>query len=59
MSATFKDLFSHHAQAYAQFRPTYPDELYSYLASLREEKTLAWDCATGNGQAALQVAMRL
>ena len=41
---------------YARFRPRYPDELFRYLASLVPEKGLAWDCATGNGQAAIGLA---
>ena len=40
------------AQSYAACRPDYPDELFSYLASLTPGHRLAWDCATGNGQAA-------
>ena len=35
------------------YRPTYPDSLFAYLASLVAAHDLAWDCATGNGQAAL------
>lgn len=49
----FKDHFSGHAQAYAQYRPGYPPELYAYLASLVSRHEWALDCATGNGQAAL------
>ena len=36
----------------ASARPTYPAELLEYLASLVERRELAWDCATGTGQAA-------
>ena len=32
---------------------TYPDSLFAFLASLVPAHDLAWDCATGNGQAAL------
>lgn len=53
---TFKDHFSGHASQYAQARPGYPDELFSWLASLCESNALAWDCATGSGQAARQLA---
>jgi SAM-dependent methyltransferase len=53
---TFKDHFSGHAPDYSSFRPTYPDALYEYLASLVSAHDLAWDCATGNGQAALGLA---
>lgn len=52
----FKDHFSGHAQAYAQYRPDYPPELYAYLASLVPRHECALDCATGNGQAALGLA---
>lgn len=48
----FEDHFSKHAHTYAQYRPEYPPELYTYLSSLTSEHRLAWDCATGNGQAA-------
>lgn len=51
-----KDLFSGHAAAYAKFRPTYPAELYNYLFSLLSRKKMAWDCATGNGQVAVELA---
>ena len=49
----FEDHFSGQSKQYAQFRPKYPDEMYAYLASLTPERSLAWDCGTGNGQAAL------
>jgi len=50
---TFPDHFSDHAVRYEAYRPTYPDVLFSYLASLAAAHDLAWDCATGNGQAAV------
>ncbi|MDA1370113.1 MAG: class I SAM-dependent methyltransferase [Proteobacteria bacterium] len=53
---TFKDHFSRHAQSYALARPQYPDELFSYLRTCCAQHSLAWDCATGNGQAALSLA---
>ena len=34
----------------------YPPELFAWLAGLPERRRLAWDCATGNGQAALGLA---
>jgi SAM-dependent methyltransferase len=49
---SFKDHFSGHSGSYAEFRPTYPDALFSFLADCCFEHRLAWDCATGNGQAA-------
>lgn len=49
----FKDLFSGHAAEYASFRPHYPRALFRYLAELTPSNAHAWDCGTGNGQAAL------
>jgi SAM-dependent methyltransferase len=47
------DHFSAHAADYARHRPTYPPELFAWLARQCLAHDLAWDCATGNGQAAL------
>ena len=52
----FKDYFSQGATAYADFRPRYPDALFTHLAGLAPGRQLAWDCATGNGQAATGLA---
>ena len=52
----FEDHFSAHSRQYAQARPSYPDEIYTYLASITPARSLAWDCGTGNGQAALWLA---
>jgi SAM-dependent methyltransferase len=52
----FKDHFSGHAASYAAFRPRYSAELFAFVASLPARRELAWDCATGNGQAAVGVA---
>jgi ubiquinone/menaquinone biosynthesis C-methylase UbiE len=52
----FKDHFSGHAAEYAQFRPDYPPELFDYLALIAPGQSWAWDCATGNGQAAVALA---
>ncbi len=49
----FKDYFSTQAKEYSKYRPKYPDELFSFLSSLVSEHNTAWDCATGNGQAAI------
>ena len=49
----FPDHFSGHADRYEAFRPSYPDKLFAYVASLAQSHDLACDCATGNGQAAL------
>jgi ubiquinone/menaquinone biosynthesis C-methylase UbiE len=53
---TFPDHFSAQAARYKAYRPTYPDSLFERLASLAPARNLAWDCATGNGQAALGLA---
>lgn len=54
----FKDHFSVQAQDYALFRPDYPPELFANLAAAlpADQRRLAWDCATGNGQAAVGLA---
>lgn len=52
----FKDLFSAKATEYATFRPTYPDALFEFIASLPAARGTVWDCATGNGQAAIPLA---
>lgn len=52
----FKDHFSGHASNYARYRPVYPPELFEYLASLCDIRETAWDCGTGNGQAAVELA---
>jgi SAM-dependent methyltransferase len=52
----FKDHFSRQAADYAKFRPRYPSELFRYLASISPRNALAWDCATGSGQAAVELA---
>jgi len=51
-----KDLFSKQSDLYARYRPTYPKELYEYILSFVKEKNAVWDCATGNGQAAVVLA---
>mgnify|MGYP001346271825 CR=1 FL=1 len=50
------DYFSTQAAAYAAFRPTYPRELFAFVATCAPRRDLAWDCATGSGQAALGLA---
>lgn len=52
----FKDHFSGHAAAYAQSRPEYPPQLFRWLAGATADHVLAWDAATGNGQAARALA---
>ncbi|HEV7859157.1 MAG TPA: class I SAM-dependent methyltransferase [Pyrinomonadaceae bacterium] len=52
----FKDYFSTQSVDYAKYRPGYPVELFEYLAAIAPQPGTAWDCATGNGQAALALA---
>lgn len=53
---SFIDLFSEKADLYAAARPRYPEELYAYVAEIAPTRGRAWDCATGNGQAAVGLA---
>jgi SAM-dependent methyltransferase len=53
-----KDNFSNQSAGYAQFRPGYPDDLFDYLFQHCTHFDTAWDCATGNGQIAVQLAER-
>ncbi len=55
MSA-FKDHFSSQSSGYAAYRPGYPAELFAALARAARGHDLAWDCATGSGQAARGLA---
>lgn len=50
------DHFSAQAAAYAEFRPTYPDALGEWLATVAPSPIRVWDCATGSGQAAVMLA---
>src|SRR6266545_4828182 len=52
----FKDHFSKQAAGYAKFRPRYPQKLFDYLESIAPGRQVAWDCGTGNGQAAIGLA---
>jgi SAM-dependent methyltransferase len=54
----FKDHFSAQAGDYAKFRPRYPEGLFWHLANIAPGRQLAWDCATGSGQAAVSLAKR-
>lgn len=53
---SFKDHFSKQAEEYAKFRPRYPRELFVWLGTTAPGTEVAWDCATGNGQAAVELA---
>mgnify|MGYP002336316199 CR=1 FL=1 len=54
----FPDHFSAVAGNYADFRPSYPPALFSWLAAITPGHTLAWDCAAGSGQASVDLARR-
>jgi SAM-dependent methyltransferase len=53
-----KDLFSNHANQYAAFRPTYPNDLYRFIFSHVKNFEAAWDAGTGNGQVARDLSPR-
>lgn len=52
----FKDHFSKQSKTYSASRPRYPKELFDYLKTLPPSLGVVWDCATGNGQAAVSLA---
>ena len=58
MTQSFKDLFSAQSVDYARYRPRYPAALFDFLAVSSPSRDLAWDCGTGSGQAALELADR-
>lgn len=53
-----KDLFSSRSDQYAAFRPDYPSVLFDFLFQHVTDFSSAWDCGTGNGQAAKELAKR-
>jgi SAM-dependent methyltransferase len=57
-AAGFKDHFSVAAHEYDRHRPGYPAALFDFLADAAPGRALAWDCATGTGQAAVALADR-
>jgi len=56
MMKSIQDKFSTQASTYKKYRPTYPKELYDVLLNLVETKATCWDCGTGNGQVAVELA---
>jgi SAM-dependent methyltransferase len=54
--SSFADHFSGHADDYVRYRPDYPQALFQWLAGICPARQLAWDCACGNGQAAVALA---
>lgn len=53
-----KDNFSNQATEYAGYRPGYPQELFDFIYQHCKQFNTAWDCATGNGQAAIHLSER-
>lgn len=51
-----KDNFSTVSDKYAMYRPDYPQTVFDFLYPLLKEKQNAWDCGTGNGQLARELA---
>lgn len=49
-------LFARQAATYAAARPRYPRALYEAILAVVPGRSVAWDCATGNGQAAVDLA---
>ena len=47
------DHFSSKSREYSYSRPFYPKDLFEFLQEITPNKRIAWDCATGNGQAAI------
>jgi ubiquinone/menaquinone biosynthesis C-methylase UbiE len=48
--------FSQDSREYLAARPRYPEDLYAWIALNSPALTTAWDCACGNGQAAIGLA---
>lgn len=51
-----KNHFSERPASYAAYRPRYPDELFALIARHAPRRSVALDCGTGNGQAAVGLA---
>lgn len=58
MTKDFVNRFGSVSRDYAAFRPDYPSDLFDWLTSVAPSTSVAWDCATGTGQAALELAGR-
>ncbi|KAG6744718.1 hypothetical protein NC652_036134 [Populus alba x Populus x berolinensis] len=50
------ELFVNQAKQYAETRPSYPQELFQFIASKTPAHDLVWDVGTGSGQAARSLA---
>src|SRR5688572_33085904 len=56
--ANFKDHFSGVADAYAQARPEYPDDLFDAIAAVVPRTARVWEPGCGSGQATRGLAVR-
>jgi len=54
----YTDYYTNQAREYAEYRPTYPEELYNFLVDYAPKNSKVLDCCTGTGQAALELAKR-
>ena len=53
---TIRDRFSGHSGVYKKYRPGYPSALYQAILEYTAGRENYWDCATGNGQVARELA---
>jgi SAM-dependent methyltransferase len=51
-----RNTFAEESDSYASARPRYPSALFRWISEQCEHHRSAWDCATGNGQAAVSLA---
>lgn len=58
LSREYINHFNQQAGQYLLCRPDYPEALFDYLAQLVNPESTVWDCGTGNGQAAKELALR-
>jgi len=56
MARSFEDHFASVSKHYAEGRPTYPPELFAWMADQCGDHVLAWDCGAGSGQASIGLA---
>ncbi|XP_019187635.1 PREDICTED: putative methyltransferase DDB_G0268948 isoform X2 [Ipomoea nil] len=49
------DLFLKQGKQYSEGRPTYPQQLFDFIASKTPRHDLVWDVGTGTGQAAMSL----
>ncbi len=54
---SFKDNFSFQSANYVAYRPSYPENLFRFLAGECRDSKLAWDAGTGNGQVANKLSL--